>query len=61
MVNKIKQQEIVLNNTNETSYVVKNLRPYTNYSFWVRAETSAGVGNKSVTRTAITDQGGNLW
>lgn len=60
VVNKMKRQEIVRDITNETSYVVMKLVPYTKYSFWVRAETSAGIGKKSVTRTTTTDEGGNL-
>ena len=47
-------------NMSETSHVVTDLTPYTDYSFWVRAETSAGVGDKSVTTTIMTDEGGNL-
>ena len=60
--NKVKQQEVVWNNMSGTSYVIENLTPYTTYTFWVRAETSAGVGNKSITATTTTEEGGNsLW
>lgn len=46
--------------TNETTRVVTDLTPYTNYFFWVRAETSAGVGNKCVQKAIMTHEGGNL-
>ena len=45
--------------TNGTQYLVENLTPYTNYSFWVRAVTSAGPGNNSVTLFNTTEEGGN--
>ena len=56
--NKVEQREIIWNNIRETSYVIKTLTPYTTYLFWVRAETSAGVGNKSIT-SVTTEEGGN--
>ena len=43
----------------ETQYLVKSLKPYRKYSFWVYAKTSAGFGNKSATISAMTDEGGN--
>jgi hypothetical protein len=46
--------------TKETQYSVKKLTPYTKYSFWVRAETSAGLGNSSGPISNITKEGGNL-
>ncbi len=46
--------------TNEIRNLVENLIPYTNYSFWVYAETSAGLGNKSVTIFNKTYEGGKL-
>ena len=57
-----KETEItaVRDKTNETVHVVTDLTPYTYYSFWVRAETSVGVGNKCVQRTIMTHEGGNL-
>ena len=58
--NKVEQREIIWNNMSETNYVIKTLTPYTTYSFWVRAETSAGIGNKSITTSATTEEGGNL-
>ena len=48
------------NTTNKTQYLVEELKPYTNYSFWVHAETSAGLGNKSDTKVNTTFEGGNL-
>lgn len=61
-VNIVEHQRIDWNNMSETSHVVTDLIPYTNYSFWVRAETSAGVGKKSLTTTTMTHEGGNkLW
>ena len=45
--------------TNGTQYFLERLAPYTNYSFWVYAETSAGLGNKSVTIFNKTYEGGN--
>ena len=43
-----------------TQYLVGNLIPYTNYSFWVKANTSAGLGNESVTIFNKTTEGGKL-
>ena len=57
---KVTGYKVAWNNTSETSHVVTDLTPYTDYSFWVRAETSAGVGDKSVAATIMTDEGGNL-
>ena len=45
--------------TNETGYIMENLKPYTNYFFWVYAATSAGMGKKSATMSAMTYEGGN--
>ena len=56
---KTKTIIVVRDTTKETSYVVTDLTPYTNYSFWVRAETSAGVGNKCLQRAIMTHEGGN--
>ena len=58
--NRVEYPRTVWNNMSETSHVVTNLTPYTNYSFWVRAETSGGVGDKSATTTIMTHEGGNL-
>lgn len=44
--------------TNETGYILENLKPYTNYSFWVYAATSAGMGNRSATIYNVTYEGG---
>jgi hypothetical protein len=44
--------------TKAKQYLVQHLTPYTNYSFWVYAETSAGLGNKSVTIFNKTYEGG---
>ncbi len=44
--------------TNGTQYLLERLAPYTNYSFWVYAETSAGLGNESVTIFNKTYEGG---
>ena len=41
----------------ETSTLLKSLKPYTNYTFRVRAQTIAGWGNFSKSKTARTDEG----
>ena len=44
--------------SNKTTYGFENLTPYTRYSFWVRAQTIAGLGNKSDTINNRTNEGG---
>ena len=41
----------------ETFISLKSLKPYTNYTFRVRARTIAGWGNFSESKTALTDKG----
>ncbi len=51
----------ILNVSGETNYtLVKMLKPYTNYTFRLRARTSAGWGNFSERQIARTDEGCTL-
>ena len=57
---KATENVIAHNTANSTQYLVEDLTPYTNYSFWVYAQTSAGLGNKSVTVFNKTSEGGKV-
>ena len=41
----------------DTSFTFKSLKPYTNYTFRIRARTNAGWGNFSEEETAQTKEG----
>ena len=51
------QYSIVATST-ERNKIIKNLKPYTNYSFEVAANTSVGYGNKSDSKIGQTKQAG---
>lgn len=50
----------IVANASERRKVITNLKPYTNYSVHVVANTSAGYGNKSDVTFERTDQAGVL-
>ncbi len=57
----IDSREKIVNVSGETnSTLVKMLKPYTNYTFRLRARTSAGWGNFSERQIARTDEGCTL-
>ena len=51
------KREIPVIDGNATSYEVSNLRPYTKYTFSVRAMTEAGTGS-AISVSSVTPQGG---
>ena len=57
----INSREKIVNVSGETnSTLVKMLKPYTNYTFRLRARTSLGWGNFSERQIARTDEGCRL-
>ena len=51
------KREIPVMDGSATSYYVSNLRPYTKYTFSVRAMTEAGTG-PAIGVSSVTPQGG---
>lgn len=58
MTKKMTDVQTVKDSSKEIVYMLKNLKPYTKYTIWVKAFTSKHEGNSSATIEVLTDVSG---